>query len=188
MSGFSLRGLLAVACSGCLLCLQSAMVKAQAAADSKPIARGEIVVSDRAREIHARATLIDGHNDLPWKIREQGSPGFEKMDISQSQPKLDTDIPRTALRRRQGAVLVRLCAGQHGADGKALSTTLEQIALVKAMINRYPEVFEFAGSVDDIERIYAAGRIASLIGVEGGHSIENSLNVLRELYAQARAT
>lgn len=184
MLGLSFRGLLAVAGAGCLLFLQSAPVKAQATADVKPVARGEIVVGDRAREIHARATLVDGHNDLPWKIREQGSPGFEKMDISQSQPKLDTDIPRL----RSGGVKAQFWSvfvpASTGADGKALSTTLEQIALVKAMIKRYPDVFEFAGSVDDIERICAAGRIASLIGVEGGHSIENSLNVLRELYAQ----
>jgi membrane dipeptidase len=184
MLGLSLRRVAAVAGVWCLLFLRSAPAFAQAAAEVKPPARGEIVVSDRAREIHARATLIDGHNDLPWKIREQGSPGFEKMDISQSQPKLDTDIPRL----RSGGVKAQFWSvfvpASTGADGKALSTTLEQIALVKAMIKRYPETFEFAGSVDDIERICAAGRIASLIGVEGGHSIENSLNVLRELYAQ----
>lgn len=184
MGGPSLRELLAVAGVWCFLFAQSSIVLAQAAADAKPTARGQIVVSDRAREIHARATLIDGHNDLPWKIREQGSPGFEKMDISQSQPKLDTDIPRL----RSGGVKAQFWSvfvpASTGADGKALSTTLEQIALVKAMIKRYPETFELAGSVDDIERICAAGRIASLIGVEGGHSIENSLNVLRELYSQ----
>jgi len=184
MLGLSIRGMLAVASAWCVLFVQSAPVFAQAVADAKPPARGEIVVSDRAREIHARATLIDGHNDLPWKIREQGSPGFEKLDISQSQPKLDTDIPRL----RAGGVKAQFWSvfvpASTGADGKALSTTLEQIALVKAMIKRYPDVFEFAGSVGDIERICAAGRIASLIGVEGGHSIENSLNVLRELYAQ----
>ena len=68
-------------------------------------------------------------------------------------------------------------------DGKALSTTLEQIAIVEAMLKRYPETFELALTVDDIERIARAGKIASMIGVEGGHSIENSLGVLRQLYA-----
>jgi membrane dipeptidase len=147
-------------------------------------ARGKIVVSDRARQIHASSILVDGHNDLPWRIREQGSPSFEKLDISKPQPELHTDIPRL----REGGVKaqfwsVYVPAGTRH-DGKALSTTLEQIALVKAMIERYPETFEFAGSVADIERICKAGKIASLIGVEGGHSIENSLAVLRQLYEQ----
>jgi membrane dipeptidase len=184
MADVSLRGLTVVVGVCCLLSLQPMRLSAEPPANDKPAARGEIVVSDRAREIHARATLIDGHNDLPWKIREQGSPGFEKLDISQPQSKLNTDIPRL----RSGGVKAQFWSvyvpASTSADGKALSTTLEQIALVRAMIERYPDVFEFAGSVDDIERICAAGKIASLIGVEGGHSIENSLNVLRELYKQ----
>lgn len=68
-----------------------------------------------------------------------------------------------------------------------MSATLEQIAIVKAMMTRYSDTFELALSVDDIERICAAGKIASLIGVEGGHSIEDSIAVLRQLYAQVLA-
>jgi membrane dipeptidase len=64
-----------------------------------------------------------------------------------------------------------------------LSTTLEQIALVQAMVRQYPDAFELALTADDVERIAASGKIASLIGVEGGHCIENSLGALRELYA-----
>lgn len=151
---------------------------------SQPPQRGPIVVSERAKQVHAGATLIDGHNDLPWKIRERGTPTFEKFDIAQPQPELHTDIPRL----RSGGVKaqfwsVYVPAGTRH-DGKALSATLDQISIVKAMLERYPETFEFAGTVDDIERICAAGKIASLIGVEGGHSIENSLSVLRQLYAQ----
>ncbi len=143
-----------------------------------------IVVSDRARKIHDAAILIDGHNDLPWVIRTEGSSNFEKIDISQPQPKMHTDIPRL----RAGGVKaqfwsVYVPAGTRH-DGKALSTTLEQIAIVKSMIERYPDVFELALSVDDIERISGQGKIASLIGVEGGHSIENSIAVLRQLYAE----
>jgi membrane dipeptidase len=145
---------------------------------------GTIVVGQRARDIHFRAMLVDGHNDLPWKMREQASSSFDKLDISRSQPELHTDIPRL----RAGGVKVQFwsvyvpASTRH--DGKALATTLEQIAIVKAMIARYPETFELALNVADIERICAAGKIASLIGVEGGHSIENSLAVLRQLFEQ----
>ena len=69
-----------------------------------------------------------------------------------------------------------------GYRGEALSTTLEQIDLVKRMIARYPETFELALSTSDIERIHKEGKIASLIGVEGGYSIEESLNTLEKLY------
>jgi membrane dipeptidase len=68
--------------------------------------------------------------------------------------------------------------------GSSLTTTLEQIEIVKAMMERYPETFELALTVDDIRRVTDEGKIASLIGVEGGHSIENSLSVLRQLYQQ----
>lgn len=170
-----------------VLCLWAARVETaagQAAADEKPNSRPRIVVTDHARQIHAGAILVDGHNDLPWKIRERGSSTFDQLDIAQPQPALHTDIPRL----RAGGVKVQFWSVYVPAgtrhDGKALSTTLEQIAIVKAMMKRYPETFELAGSVADVERICAAGKIASLIGVEGGHSIENSLAVLRQLYDQ----
>ncbi len=147
-------------------------------------ARPPIVVSPEAQRIHDAAMLIDGHNDLPWAIRENGSSTFEKLDISQDQPKLHTDIARL----RKGGVKAQFWSvyvpSSTRQDGVALQTTLEQIAIVEAMIERYPEVFELARSSADIERICTQGKIASLIGVEGGHSIENSLAVLRKLYAQ----
>jgi membrane dipeptidase len=146
--------------------------------------RGNIVVSDRARKIHADSILVDGHNDLPWAVRTEGSSSFDKFDIAHAQPKLHTDIPRL----RAGGVKAQFWSvyvpASRAKNGTALATTLEQIALVKAMIARYPETFELALSADDVRRVCATGKIASLIGVEGGHSIENSLAVLRQLYRE----
>ncbi len=144
--------------------------------------RPPVELSDAARRIHAQALVIDGHNDLPWELRTKGSLSFERLDISKEQSTLHTDIPRL----RQGGVGAQFWSvyvpASTAYDGTALIATLEQIEMVDAMIDRYPETFELALTVDDIERIHAAGRIASLIGVEGGHSIENSLNVLKQLY------
>ena len=148
----------------------------------KSISRVPIVLTDAARALHDRSLVIDGHNDMPWEVRQQGSSNFEKMDISQPQPTLQTDIPRL----RAGGVGAQFWSVwvpvELGYRGEALATTLEQIDLVKSMIARYPETFGLALSADDIERIHRDGKIASLIGVEGGHSIEDSLVVLEKLY------
>ena len=165
---------------GCLVVATTALAQSS----GKAAKRGTITVSDRAQRIHDAATLVDGHNDLPWKVRTEGSSTFDGMDIEKPQPKLHTDIPRL----RDGGVKAQFWSvyvpASTADDGKSLATTLEQIAIVKSMIARYPDTFELAGTVDDVQRICAAGKIASLIGVEGGHSIENSLAVLRQLYEQ----
>jgi membrane dipeptidase len=143
--------------------------------------RGPVVLTPEAERIHRSAILIDGHNDMPWEIRKHGS-SFERMDISQPQKSLQTDIPRL----RKGGMGAQFWSVWVPADtaynGTALTSTLEQIQLVTEMIDRYPETFELALTADDIRRIHKKGKIASLIGVEGGHSIENSLNVLQQLY------
>lgn len=147
------------------------------AADREPI-----VVTDAARELHDSCLLIDGHNDLPWEIRTKGSSDFSKLDLSQRQPTLQTDL----VRAREGGLKAQFWSvwvpPQLDGTGKAFSTTIEQIELVQLMLDRYPEDLEFASTADDIQRIVAAGRIASLIGVEGGHCIEESLSRLRRLY------
>lgn len=144
--------------------------------------RPPVVLTDAARRLHASVLVIDGHNDLPWELRKQAAGQFERMDISQPQASLQTDIPRL----RQGGVGAQFWSVWVPVDtakrGAALSTTLEQIDLVHRMLARYPETFELARTADDIERIHRAGKIASLIGVEGGHSIEGSLTVLRRLH------
>lgn len=148
---------------------------------SQTSAQGDVAA--RARALHKHTPLIDGHNDYPWALRDL-DPGrdFGKADISKPVPSLMTDIPRL----RQGGV-----GGQFWSvytpstmQGKeAVRVTLEQIDTVHRMTKRWPETFEMAYAAADIERSFKAGRIGSLIGMEGGHSIDNSLATLRMFHA-----
>lgn len=149
---------------------------------TEPPSRGYVTVSPRALEIHARGFVFDGHNDLPWEIRTNGSRSFEKLDISQPQPKLHTDIARLKrgnVRAQYWSVYV---PSDTAYDGTAYQKTLEQIEIVQAMIARYPQVFVAARTASDVEAALTNGKIASLIGVEGGHAIEHSLDKLRKLH------
>ncbi|MEX2173389.1 MAG: dipeptidase [Pirellulaceae bacterium] len=144
--------------------------------------RQPVVLTDEGRRVHAATFVFDGHNDLPWEIRTKASSSFDRRDIAQPQPTMHTDIPRL----RQGNVGAQFWSvyvpAETAKNGKALQQTLEQIALVRAMIERYPDTFEAARTAGDVERIQATGKIASLIGVEGGHAIEDSLENLRRLH------
>jgi len=144
--------------------------------------RPPVKLTKKALEIHQRGYVLDGHNDLPWAIRNNASSSFERMDISKPQPKLHTDIARL----RRGNVGAQFWSVYVPAEtsrrGESLLQTLEQIELVHAMVKKYPETFQLALSTEDIKRAREANKIASLIGVEGGHSIENSLETLRRLY------
>jgi len=146
---------------GLFLCASMAPCLSSAAENEKPNERGPIVLTERARELHKRSLVIDGHNDLPWEVRTQGESSFAKLDIAQPQPALHTDIPRL----RQGGVGAQFWSVwvpvDLGYKGEALATTLEQIELVKAMIARYPDTFGLALSTSDIERVYGEGKIAS---------------------------
>ncbi|HUE70473.1 MAG TPA: dipeptidase [Pirellulaceae bacterium] len=147
---------------------------------AKP-ARPKVVLTDEAKKVHFASFVFDGHNDLPWEMRTRHDSSFDKTDIAIPQPSVHTDIPRL----KQGNVGAQFWSvyvpSETGKRGVALQQTLEQIDLVYAMIKRYPETFELARTVADIERIRAGGKIASLIGVEGGHSIEDSIASLRKL-------
>jgi membrane dipeptidase len=129
--------------------------------------------------------LIDGHNDLPWQYRERVKNQLSKLDLRQDQSKLEkplhTDIPRLK-QGRLGAQFwsVYVPSSLKGAD--AVQATLEQIDVVHRLNALYPDTFALALTADDVTRIHKSGKIASLIGAEGGHSINNSLGVLRQLY------
>jgi membrane dipeptidase len=144
-------------------------------------AQGDLL--ERARALHREVPLIDGHNDYPWALREL-DPGrdLEKANIAEPVPSLHTDIPRL----RQGGVgaqfwSVYVPSSMQGQD--AVTATLEQIDIVHRMMRRWPEAFELALTAADVERVFAKGKIASMIGIEGGHSIDNSLGTLRMMHA-----
>jgi membrane dipeptidase len=124
--------------------------------------------------------LVDGHNDLPWAIRSKGS-SFEKYNISKRLTFGCTDIPR--LREgRIGAQFWSVWVPTRLLPKEAVKTTREQILLVKNMCQKFHETFEMAYTSEDIWKAFKAGKIASLIGMEGGHSINSSLETLREFY------
>jgi membrane dipeptidase len=137
----------------------------------------------RAMALHKQVPLIDGHNDYPWALRQNNMErDLNKLDIRMPQPKLHTDIPRL----RAGGVggqfwSVYVPANMQGPA--AVRATFEQIDVVHRMVRKYPDTFELALTAADVERIFKAGRISSLIGMEGGHSIDNSLATLRMFYA-----
>ncbi|HEX6162186.1 MAG TPA: dipeptidase [Vicinamibacterales bacterium] len=137
----------------------------------------------RARAIHKQVPLIDGHNDYPWALRGL-DPGrdFSKAEISKPVPSLMTDIPRL----RQGGVGAQFWSVYVPSTMQgniAVRATLEQIDIVHRMTKRWPETFEMAHTAADIDRAFKAGRIGSLIGMEGGHSIDSSLATLRMMHA-----
>ena len=142
-----------------------------------------VVVSDMAKKIHASGFVWDGHNDLPWAARERNDVRFEKIDLW-NEPKLHTDIPRLKAGNVGAQFWSVFVPAKTRQAGTAFQTTMEQIDCVYAMVKKYPDVFVIALTASDVERIQKSGKIASLMGVEGGHSIENSLGKLKELFSR----
>jgi membrane dipeptidase len=168
--------------SGAIVALSVLLLAASAVAGDSEM--------QRVARVLAQTPLIDGHNDLPWELRERFAGDLSKVDLGASTaalvppagaPPLMTDIPRL----RQGLVGAQFWSVWIPVDIKgpqAVQMTLEQIDLVKAMCARYPQDLAMAYTAADITRLHAAHRIASLIGVEGGHQINDSLAVLRAYY------
>lgn len=133
-------------------------------------------VSERALKIHHEALLFDGHNDLPWRLRSDGDVAFGRLDLAGRLDSGHTDIPRIRAGGLDAQYWSVYIPSEHPDPAR---TVLEQIDVVHRMIERYPETFALALSADDVERIVAEGKVASLIGVEGGVAIENNLALLR---------
>jgi len=142
---------------------------------------------EQARRLLSEVPLIDGHNDLPWQYRERTNNRLGEIDIAVNQtalqPALHTDLPRLVDGKVGGQFWsVYIPASPGGGRPGDVKTVLEQIDVVHRMIDLYPESLELALTSEDVMRIFESGKIASLIGMEGGHSIEGSLAALRMLY------
>jgi len=135
---------------------------------------------ERAMSILQSAPIVDGHNDLPWVIREKFGGDVEGYDIS-VRAQYDTDLPRM----REGVVGTQFWSvyvPSSLSPLEAMTVQLEQIDIAQRIINMYPDDLMFAASVADIDAAMEQGKIASLLGMEGGHPIVNSLGALRSYY------
>jgi membrane dipeptidase len=140
---------------------------------------------ERARGLLREVPLVDGHNDLPWQYRLRVGNRVSALDVAADQgrlaPPLHTDLPRLKAGGVGGVFWsVYVPVDLKGAD--AVQATLEQVDVVHRLVERHPGQLGLALTAADVERLHREGKVASLIGAEGGHSIGNSLGVLRQLH------
>ncbi|XP_070764912.1 dipeptidase 1 [Enoplosus armatus] len=134
----------------------------------------------RALKLMSETPLIDGHNDLPWQLRKQFNNELNKVDLNTLKT-THTNIPKIK-EGRLGAQFWSAYVPCETQYKDAVRQTLEQIDVVHRMCQKYPETFMFATSSQDIMDAFSMHKTASLIGVEGGHSIDSSLGTLRTMY------
>jgi membrane dipeptidase len=146
----------------------------------------EATLEAEAVKILTEAPLVDGHNDVPEQLRDRVKNHLERLDLASDtstlDPPMQTDIPRLRA-GHVGAQIWSVYVPTSLEGGAAVQVLFEQIDVVHRMAERYPETFAMAYTAADVERTFRSGRIACLIGMEGGHSIGNSLAVLRVAYA-----
>jgi membrane dipeptidase len=133
-------------------------------------------------QLLAGTPLVDGHNDLLWELREQVAYDFSRVAVDRPAPSLMTDMPRL----RAGGVGAQFWSVFVPSDlpgDQAVTATLEQLDAWHELLRRYPDHFGRAVTADDVDRVAASDRIASLAGMEGGQSIGCSLGALRMMYA-----
>ena len=174
-----------------ILRLIASVLTATAAIATQAAAPSEAQLNARVDRLLRLTPLIDGHNDLPERLRAGFGDRALSVDLNadlsafKAPPgtgiPLQTDIPRLRAGRVGGQFWsVYIPVGIHGPP--AVQATIDQIDLVKNLAARYPDSLEIALTAADVRRIHKAGRIASLIGIEGGHQINESMSVLRQMY------
>lgn len=143
----------------------------------------EPTVDERVSQLLKSTPLIDGHNDVAWQLRKRARNQLSALDLSQSTRarSMHTDIERLRA-GGLGGQFWSVYVPTSLSPSEAVQATMEQIDVVKRMAQRYPETFELAYTADEVIEAHKRGKIASLIGMEGGYSMGHSLGVLRQLY------
>jgi membrane dipeptidase len=165
--------------------LSSAVLSVLLAAPSLAQEPTDAQLQERARRVMQRTPLIDGHNDLPWALRQNHGSDPHAVDLAtdlDATTDLHTDIPRLKA-GGMGGQFWSVYVPASLPPVEAAQATFEQIDVVRRMVAAHPEAFELAYTADDVVRIHRGGRIASLIGIEGGYSINDSLGLLRVFHA-----
>ena len=144
-------------------------------------------LSERVSNVLKDTPLIDGHNDIPWQYRVRVQNHLDRLDLAADLTKLQKPTHTDIRRLRQGLVgglfwSVYVPIAEYGGTAQDVQLVIEQIDLVKRLVGKYSNDFEMAYTATDIREIHSRGKIASLIGMEGGHAIHNSLATLRMLY------